>query len=458
MKLKTGFSLWFFAFLAVIFTFLSCGSPEPSFLYREDGYSDKFPREFLEYPDTQFAHISDIHVFDPFLGTSGVAWDSYMAKDRKLLAQSAEILNTGLAQIISAGPQFIIVSGDLTKDGERLSHERVARSLAKVEAEGIDVYVIPGNHDILNPHSYSYFGTNQNKVDHITPEDFSKIYQDLGYDKALTRDSSSLSYLVEPTPGLWLLALDSAMYETNFADDYPKTEGSLRTATLRWMENILQEAQTKKKAVMVTLHHGLVEHWPGQAKFHPEYLVDHRDSIAQALAHYGVRFVLTGHYHSHDVAVKRFEKDNTWIYDLESGSLVTWPSPWRMMDIKNNRMTLTTGEVTSLPSIPDFGPFARNFVKQGLKGLTSTAANKFFVAPEDQERIAELSAEAFLNHYAGDENPPAGRNLSDTEGMGLMGKLMVWQLGYVLEGLWTDTEPSDRNITIDLKTGTWIQN
>jgi hypothetical protein len=103
------------------------------------------------YPDVLFMVLSDTHLYDPALGTSGPAWDAYMAEDRKLLADSAETLSVALARIEAQKPAFVLVTGDLTKDGERICHEQFAAALDRLHAYGIKTYVLPGNHDINNP-------------------------------------------------------------------------------------------------------------------------------------------------------------------------------------------------------------------------------------------------------------------------------------------------------------------
>ena len=41
----------------------------------------------------------------------------------------------------------LILSGDLTFNGEKKSHEELAEKFKKVEKSGAPVMVIPGNHD-----------------------------------------------------------------------------------------------------------------------------------------------------------------------------------------------------------------------------------------------------------------------------------------------------------------------
>ena len=85
----------------------------------------------------------------------------------------------------------MIISGDLTLEGEKLSHEAFAQKLGKLEDHGIPVYVIPGNHDINNPKAASYKGAEVIPATRTTPEEFATIYRDFGYDEAISRDPAS---------------------------------------------------------------------------------------------------------------------------------------------------------------------------------------------------------------------------------------------------------------------------
>ncbi|HEO71358.1 MAG TPA: metallophosphoesterase, partial [Candidatus Hydrogenedentes bacterium] len=108
------------------------------------------------YPPTRFAVASDIHLYDADLGIEGAAFEDYLAHDRKMLAESEEILAAMLEDIVADAPEFLVVCGDLTKDGEAVNHALAAQYLAGVEAEGIPVFVVPGNHDLNNPHAMSF--------------------------------------------------------------------------------------------------------------------------------------------------------------------------------------------------------------------------------------------------------------------------------------------------------------
>ncbi len=107
----------------------------------------------------KIAIISDTHVMAPqLLVSDGTAIEEYLTRDRKMLRESAEILDTLVASILELKPDMVLVTGDLTKDGERTSHHLVAGQLQRLVDSGIQVLVVPGNHDINNPDAKVYDG------------------------------------------------------------------------------------------------------------------------------------------------------------------------------------------------------------------------------------------------------------------------------------------------------------
>lgn len=58
--------------------------------------------------------------------------------------------------------------------------------------------------------------------------------------------------------------------------------------------------------------------------------------------------VFTGHYHAQDITMERWD-DETFIFDVETGSFVTYPCPLREVKIAADTMLVTNlQEITSL--------------------------------------------------------------------------------------------------------------
>jgi predicted MPP superfamily phosphohydrolase len=409
------------------------------------------------YPETNFVVFSDPHVYDTTLGTSGNAFESYLAEDRKMLAESTEIMQAAIDAIKNESASFVLLAGDMTKDGELSSHELVVNYLEQLEAAGKQVYVVPGNHDINNGASVRYVGDIMERVPNITPAEFAEMYKDFGYKEALYRDPSSLSYVAELQPGLWLLALDGCRYAENVENEEPITDGKFSVATMDWIEDMLEKTALGNKAVIVMVHHGVIEHYVGQEKNYGDYLLDDYPEISKLFATYNARLVFTGHYHAQDITEARWTAPDKFVFDIETGSLVTYPSPYRIVTIDSSQQAaIETKHIESIPSHPhDFQEFARAYVQSGIEGIAVHAIMGYKVKEAEAEKLAGQVAQAFLAHYAGDENLPPGQEAIQTSGLSIPGWVVVNFRKDLVIGLWHDLPPPDNNITIDLNTGNW---
>ena len=398
------------------------------------------------YPDANFAVLSDLHVYDLSLGTSGEAFDAVMNSDRKLLLDSIDLLDYAIEDIINSDVDFVLISGDLTKDGERVCHELVAEKLARLSDAGMKVYVIPGNHDIYNPDAERYDGDRASGVPTITDSDFADLYRDFGYSDALFRDADSLSYVAEPVDGLWLLAIDACRYRENQPGQGEIVGGKISQATADWIAAVLSEALRSEKAVMVMAHHGIVEHWNGQSKLHPDYLIEDYQHFGKFLASYGVRLAFTGHYHAQDITQAIFD-DGTYIYEVETGSLVTAPCPIRYCSLKDGNFSVESVTIVDrLYPGTDFAQNAMDFVKETVMSEAMATLKNYKVSDKDAAIIADAVGDAFAAHYSGDESP-AQRPALDKSRLSLWGRFILFMQQYVLDGLWDDLYPADNNVT-----------
>jgi hypothetical protein len=318
--------------------------------------------------------------------------------------------------------------------------------------------VVPGNHDILNPEAMRYDGSRKASVPNVTPAEFAQIYRDAGYGEALFRDPGSLSYVAEPVPGLWLLAVDSAQYADNARRAVPETGSGLTQPRAAWMESMLGRALEMRKAVIVMLHHGIVEHFAGQSKYFPRYLLDDWRGASDMMAAYGVRVAFTGHIHAQDVAMRRAAGGRV-IFDVETGSLVTFPDPVRMVtiDAETQRMSIESSFIQDLPSFArrgvDFREYSREFVLAGTTEIARRAIRSYCFSDEEAAILAGQVGAAFAAHFRGDERF-TGSEMIRTRGLSPFAGLVVAFRKDLVSSLWHDTEPPDNDVVIDLADGT----
>lgn len=406
----------------------------------------------------RFAVFSDPHLFDSALGTEGEAFEAYLAQDRKLIRESEALTKSVVAELIKAHQSepldFILVSGDLTKDGERVSHEKFTGYLAQMEAAGIPVYVIPGNHDINNPHAMSFSGATATPVPTVSPAEFSSVYYQFGYGEAKATDANSLSYVVEPVPGLVLLGLDSCKYADNFTKNYPVTSGAYSAATQAWIVDQINAARSAGKQVIAMQHHGILEHYMGQSQAFSEYVIDDYQNVSESFAKAGLGLMFTGHYHANDITEKTWTDTGDKLYDVETGSLVTAPCPYRIVTLHgNNAAQVETKQVQEIDYDTNglaFPEYAQQFLYEGLMGIAQYTLKMQYGLPDAQvAALAPLVANAFQAHYAGDEKADATTMSTINSFIGSSDPTTKF-LGQTLYALWTDLAPADNRALLSL--------
>ncbi len=449
-KFKISCLICFFLLSAF---FLFSGSTEQKFLYQTDKDVQALLKTSPAYPSARFAVVSDLHFYDKSLGTSGSAFQKYLDDDRKLLFLSEEIIAAAMEKISKEKIRFVLVPGDMTKDGERINHEGVVKALKKLELSGLKVYAVPGNHDINNGDAVQFSGDETKPVPGINDKDFEVLYHEFGYKDAIARDEDSLSYIIEPEKGLWLMGLDSCKWKENKPLTHPHTDGSFSASTLAWVESQLILAKKEKKAVMVFMHHGIMEHYPANKKFYGQYIVDNSETVSKLLAVYGVHMVFTGHFHAQDVTKKEFKETGDFIFDIETGSLATAPCPYRVVEIKDGHTAVIRSVfIDSISSMKEnFAEYAYDYVFKGTITMANARLDKYRVSKEQQPLITSQVSKAYCAHLFGDEKKP--EVTINKEGFGLWLTFIAWMQKGLINGWWTDLAPKDNNLTINLTTG-----
>ncbi|MBN1557599.1 MAG: metallophosphoesterase [Lentisphaerae bacterium] len=398
----------------------------------------------------RFAVLADPHFYNARLGTEGAAFEEYLAGDRKMLRESEAILEAALDGIRAAGVDFVVVCGDLTKDGALASHLRFARRLEALEASGIEVFVVPGNHDINNPHACAYFGPLAIPVHPVAPSLFERIYKPFGYGEAVARDRFSLSYVAEPAPGVRLLALDSCIYKDNLAEGHPETGGRFEPRTLNWIVDQLDRARRAGCVPLAAMHHGVLEHFEGQSALFGDYVIEDWERVSETLAGAGLRVVFTGHFHAHDVTRRAWGAAE--LYDVETGSLVTYPSPYRLAGLQaDGALTLESRYVTAidydLGGVP-FPEYAEAFVWTWVDDVAHTVLRLLTDLPADEvDFLSAVAADTFVAHYEGDETP-APEAVAAAAALAADPQPLPSALGSLLLNLMTDLPPADAALTV----------
>ena len=346
-----------------------------------------------EAPDALTLFVAtDLHYLAPELTDHGSCFTQMIERgDGKVMAYSEEIVEAFVTQVIARRPDALVLSGDLTFDGERASHEALADKLARVEAAGIPVLVLPGNHDLNNRNAARFAGEGYALVDSVTAAEFRDIYQPFGYNDALSRDRASLSYVADASQKLRILLVD-----VNDANP----QGEAEAQTLAWAEEQLAQARLDGCRVITVSHQSLLSH--SNTLFASGFSIGNAYELYALYAQAPVLCNLSGHIHMQHTSVT---EDGLW--DIATSSLAVSPNLYGVLTITQDKLTYHTETVDVFawaaanglqdPNLLDFASYSEGFFKESARRRALAAASR----DAQPEQLADYYAALNAAYFAG---------------------------------------------------------
>lgn len=237
--------------------------------------------------DTTLMVASDLHYLSPsYYEGSDLFLRVIGQGDAKTPQYSGELLRALIDEALTVRPDALLLTGDLTYNGERQSHEELAAAMDTLWDAGIPVYVIPGNHDINASRTYRYIGETYEAVPAVTPEEFRQIW---GRCMRAPESSDRMSYHVELSDSVWLVMLDVSVYE-----EVVEAYGFYSEEMQEWLLPLMAEAAGKGVTAVSATHQNLIPH----SSYRPgSYGIYNREYLQEDLKSGGVTLNLSGHIH-----------------------------------------------------------------------------------------------------------------------------------------------------------------
>ncbi|WP_368644775.1 metallophosphoesterase [Alkalibacterium putridalgicola] len=278
---------------------------------------------------------SDIHYLSPDLMEEGLLEKVLLETgDGKITHYSEEIMDAFIEEVLERQPDLLVLSGDLTFDGEKESHIALAEKLSVLKDNDIEVSVIPGNHDINAYNARGFSEESTYKVDSVSAEEFEEVYFELGYETAVSQDPSSLSYVTELSEDAWVIMLDSNKYAFHNQQRKSISSGEIKEGTLEWLAFVLEESKKRGIQPLVVNHHNFLNH---HRSTNNSFTLDNSEEVVELLNRYQVNLTFSGHIHLQDIAN---EGD---FYDIASGSLSVYPHYFGEVTVNPSKNNLTYG-------------------------------------------------------------------------------------------------------------------
>ncbi|WP_299999066.1 metallophosphoesterase [uncultured Cedecea sp.] len=189
------------------------------------------------------------------------------------------------------------------------------------------------------------------------------------------------SYLVEPVPGLWLMAVDANVY-------LPKTDADPSHAsavsfsgsgdagynkmlthkqqTIAWMASVAKRAKEQNKTLLTFSHFPMVEFDNGAApelaaifgkgKFQLKRAP--QEDTSHALAKTGIGIHIGGHMHFNDTGVRKYD-DGSILFNIQAPSMAAYVPAYKIVSTQSP-VTMTVKTVV-LDKVPQFNELFEHY-------------------------------------------------------------------------------------------------
>jgi len=290
----------------------------------------------------KIAVMTDTHLFpEAMTGNNSAAYQ--LENSGKPGIYTEGLLKSALAalerDVRNKGIQFLLIPGDLTRDGEYEGHSLLAEYLKAFEKRtGAQVAVINGNHDINNSQARTYADGKSRPARGTNPQEYYEIYKDLGYDLPnLSRyeppkgaRGGGLTYAADLGRHYRLIAIDDCKYTADYTDDADehKTGGRMSPHHLEWVKSEIESARKAGKTVIGMMHHNLTEHIGSQGSLFQDFVIEDYRKVRNTLADAGMHFIFTGHTHTGEIG-EALSDNGEKIYDICTASISYYPNTFR---------------------------------------------------------------------------------------------------------------------------------
>ena len=324
--------------------------------------------------------MTDPHYIAPELNDGGAAFQKLMSNgDGKYLYKIEEITEAFVQKCLETKPDAVLLGGDLTFNGAKISHEALIEKLRRIEEAGIPVLVIPGNHDLGAYYDARFEGEHYAIVESTKPDTFREAYADFGLNEALMTCEDSFSYVYEIRDDLWVLAVDTNSNQVGF----------LSEKTLAFVREAQQEAERRKARLLVMTHQTLLSH----QVFIPGMRIENAAELLDILDPEDVILCLCGHMH-----IQHVSREDGFT-EAASSALSVTPVQYAEIMLDGHTLQYQTHSVNSGLAAEARAFFKTQAYERTLAGLKENT----------DEETAELLAETFTEintaYFEGRKDP-----------------------------------------------------
>lgn len=298
---------------------------------------------FLVGDFMKFYQITDLHFYPVSkLNPCGKEWENRTKYDQKCIAESEAIVDATFDFLIKdTQTDIILISGDNVCDGERVGHFELQKKLRRLTQNGKRVFIVTGTHD-LHPEPKGYSEEKgEYVVEGCTRDELIDIYGEFGYNDAIATHPETFSYVakLDEKTRLFVLNDDGIGFEDGFHGYFD--------SQLNWLKEQLEQGKLSGDTLLAMGHHPMLAPSPFYEFYSKNQMLGNCDEMAQMFADYGVKVMFTGHTHMHNIGYRDFDNGKR-IYEINTASLIGYPSPIRKMELTDTELKVETLHIDNI--------------------------------------------------------------------------------------------------------------
>ena len=264
---------------------------------------------------TRIVVISDLHYLSDSLYNGSPYFDELIKKaDAKITPYSKELLDSLITDIDNEKADVVVLLGDMSFNGERISHEEISEGFKKLD---VPILAIPGNHDLYNLYAREYNEDGFVSTDSIGISVFEDIYSS----PYTVKDDDSLSFIYRIND-INLLLLDV---------NASKVSNEVSESTLNWIkDSIDKDDRTISFSHQNLLVHGL---------YSEDYLINNAEEVLDLYADLNIKINFTGHIHLQNTV------NDKGFTEVATSSMSVSPLQYGVIDIYSDHLEYRTEQL-----------------------------------------------------------------------------------------------------------------
>jgi len=343
-------------------------------------------------------HATDMHYLSQQLTDNNEYFlEIIKSGDGKMTQYCEQICEAFTETVTEQKPDAVLISGDITFNCEKLSHEDFILKLRRIEQAGVDVIAIPGNHDMEYPFSRGYSAEGSYKADYTSEAEFLEYYKDFGPDIAYTVSPDGFSYIVQVGSNIYVAAVYTPQ---SFMTGIPYAEDE----TLAWLDTELAKLPQDAKIVSLT-HQNILNHYPDDA-FSAEYTIANNEELVAIYEKYGVDLNLSGHIHLQHIA-----ETAGGVADISTSSMTICDCHYGVVTVDSEKMSYSTRSIqvsdwaqkngVTDENLLNFAEYGADFYYETAYPKAMAGLEKSKMTDEEKHALADLWATFNVNYFAG---------------------------------------------------------